>query len=103
MGTAIMTVIAGVVLIAMVVYPLGSSPLFRYENPGKSMSWAIWKKEFGFMLLLISPHVIIREWRYGWTTFGEMVERMALTAGMLCAVVAGVWLISLGIRIWAQL
>ena len=92
MGAAIMAILAGVCLIAMVVYPLGKAPLRENEVAG----WAAWRKEFAFSMKFYNPYVIIYEGVMGWNSVFETIARFGMLAFGLGILTTGGWLLCVG-------
>lgn len=94
-GTAVMAILAGVSLIAMVVVPMGKAPLRENDISG----WAAWRKEFTFCLKFYNPLVVFYEWGMGWNRLDETVVRLLFGIGGAFILLAGFALVALGIYV----
>lgn len=92
MAGGIIAIIAGICLLAMVIYPMGKAPLRENEKRG----WAEWKKEFSYSLKFYDPTVILHENEMGWDHISETLVRLLFGMAGLCIIVAGFGMIALG-------
>lgn len=100
MGAAIMAFLAGICLIAMIIYPMGV-PTVRSENMrGMPLTWAEWRHEFAFSVKFYNPLIIFYECWMGWDRVSEMLFRTLMSLAGLFILVAGVAMIVTGVFLW---
>lgn len=92
MAAGIMAVIAGLCLLAMVIYPMGTAPLRENQKRG----WAEWRNEFSFTLKFYNPMVILYEGTMGWDRLDETIIRLLFGLAGLFVILAGLGMVCVG-------
>lgn len=92
MAAGIMAVIAGLCLLAMVIYPMGTAPLRENQKRG----WAEWRNEFSFTLKFYNPMVVLYEGAMGWDRLDETIIRLLFGLAGLFVILAGLGMVCVG-------